>query len=141
MANAMDVTTMVMLVLFTTIGATTASGTKARNGGGGGALPSLLWMVADDLGYTDLSYKGGEFPTPNLDALVSTSGCCMRRRMRSYSWPWRTRVCMVWSRRRTTATVIRTLIYFIHGQLEQHIAHGRQHNTVFWVVQFAFFFC
>jgi hypothetical protein len=75
MANAMDVTTMVMLVLFTTIGATTASGTKARNGGGGGALPSLLWMVADDLGYTDLSYKGGEFPTPNLDALVSTSGC------------------------------------------------------------------
>ena len=77
MANAMDVTTMVMLVLCTTIGATTASGTKARNGGGGGALPSLLWMVADDLGYTDLSYKGGEFPTPNLDALVSTSRCCM----------------------------------------------------------------
>jgi len=96
MANAMDVTTMVMLVLFTTIGTTTASGTKARNGGGGGALPSLLWMVADDLGYTDLSYKGGEFPTPNLDALVSTSRCCMH----SHSWPWQSRVCMVWSRRR-----------------------------------------
>ena len=33
-------------------------------------LPSILWVVADDLGYTDLSYKGGEFPTPTLDSLV-----------------------------------------------------------------------
>lgn len=34
-------------------------------------LPSILWVVADDLGYTDLSYKGGEFDTPVLDGLVS----------------------------------------------------------------------
>eukprot|EP00038_Savillea_parva_P004043 m.133422 g.133422 ORF g.133422 m.133422 type:complete len:105 (+) comp11357_c0_seq3:136-450(+) len=32
-------------------------------------LPSILWVVADDLGYTDLSYKGGEFPAPTLSSL------------------------------------------------------------------------
>lgn len=39
-------------------------------------LPSILWVVADDLGYTDLAYKGGEFPTPTLDALVSAFPVC-----------------------------------------------------------------
>lgn len=32
--------------------------------------PPLLFIVADDLGFTDLSYKGGEFPTPHIDALA-----------------------------------------------------------------------
>ena len=32
--------------------------------------PNILWIVADDLGYTDVSYHGAEFQTPNLDALA-----------------------------------------------------------------------
>ena len=33
--------------------------------------PSVLWVVADDLGYSDVSYHGAEFPTPALDVLAA----------------------------------------------------------------------
>jgi arylsulfatase len=34
--------------------------------------PNILYIVADDLGYSDLSAFGGEIRTPNLDQLVKT---------------------------------------------------------------------
>lgn len=35
-----------------------------------GSRPNILYIVADDLGYSDLSAFGGEISTPNLDTLV-----------------------------------------------------------------------
>ena len=35
------------------------------------AQPNILYIVADDLGYSDLHAFGGEIHTPNLDALVA----------------------------------------------------------------------
>ena len=35
-----------------------------------GAQPNILYIVADDLGYTDIGSFGSEIPTPNLDALA-----------------------------------------------------------------------
>jgi len=37
-----------------------------------GSKPNILYIVADDLGYSDLSAFGGEISTPNLDKLVKT---------------------------------------------------------------------
>ena len=34
--------------------------------------PNILYIVADDLGYSDISAFGGEIQTPNLDALVQS---------------------------------------------------------------------
>jgi len=34
--------------------------------------PNILFIVADDLGYSDLGAFGGEIPTPNLDALAQS---------------------------------------------------------------------
>eukprot|EP01084_Bolivina_argentea_P304522 525929_1 len=33
--------------------------------------PNILMMVIDDLGYTDISYNGAEYPTPNIDELIA----------------------------------------------------------------------
>ncbi len=38
--------------------------------GPGGARPNILYIVADDLGYTDIGPFGSEIPTPNLDELA-----------------------------------------------------------------------
>jgi len=37
------------------------------------AQPNVLFIIADDLGYSDLSYFGSEIDTPNLDELASES--------------------------------------------------------------------
>lgn len=36
------------------------------------AKPNILYIVADDLGYSDIAAFGGEISTPNLDSLVKT---------------------------------------------------------------------
>jgi arylsulfatase A-like enzyme len=46
---------------------------EARIGLAAGSRPNILLIVADDLGYQDLSMFGGEIRTPNIDALA-TSG-------------------------------------------------------------------
>ena len=45
--------------------AAAATGSEARDG-----RPNVLVIVADDLGYTDLGFMGGEIRTPHLDALA-----------------------------------------------------------------------
>jgi hypothetical protein len=37
-----------------------------------GSKPNILYIVADDLGYSDIGAFGGEIGTPNLDALVKS---------------------------------------------------------------------
>ena len=38
------------------------------------ALPNIIFMLIDDLGWNDLSYhNGSDFPSPNIDKLASTS--------------------------------------------------------------------
>ena len=34
------------------------------------SLPNIIFMVADDLGATDVSWRGAEFPTPHIDTLA-----------------------------------------------------------------------
>ena len=35
--------------------------------------PNILFILLDDLGWGDLSYTTGQFPTPNMDALMSNA--------------------------------------------------------------------
>lgn len=45
--------------------------TAAFAAGEGKGRPNVLWIVADDLGYSDLGCFGGEIRTPHLDALAA----------------------------------------------------------------------
>jgi arylsulfatase len=52
-------------------------------------VPDIIVMMADDMGFSDLSCYGSEIPTPNLDGLANqgvrftqfynTSRCCPSR--------------------------------------------------------------
>ena len=33
-------------------------------------VPHILWIVSDDLGATDVGWRGSEFPTPHIDELA-----------------------------------------------------------------------
>lgn len=48
-------------------GATTSPGTSTPQ-----KRPNILYIMADDLGYSDIKAFGGEIDTPNLDALVAS---------------------------------------------------------------------
>jgi len=37
----------------------------------GADLPNIVFLLADDLGYGDVQYNGGNASTPNLDAMAS----------------------------------------------------------------------
>ena len=47
-------------------------GTEASSGADQ-QLPNIVFMMADDLGYGDVGYNGGNATTPNLDAMASGS--------------------------------------------------------------------
>ncbi|MGC4031804.1 MAG: arylsulfatase [Tepidisphaeraceae bacterium] len=47
-----------------------ACATTLAQPAGNATRPNVLWIVADDLGYSDLGCFGGEAKTPNLDALA-----------------------------------------------------------------------
>lgn len=53
-----------------TVGAGGQDGLEATRARATGARPNILYIVADDLGYSDLGAFGGEIRTPNLDQLV-----------------------------------------------------------------------
>jgi hypothetical protein len=38
--------------------------------------PNILYIMADDLGYSDIGAFGGEINTPNLDALACNRAAC-----------------------------------------------------------------
>jgi Sulfatase len=52
--------------------------------------PNIVFFLIDDLGYTDVSYHGGELKTPNIDRLAAAGAkleafyvqpvCCPRAR-------------------------------------------------------------
>ena len=45
-------------------------GAPSLAGNDGSPPPNILFIVADDLGFTDVGAYGGEISTPNLDGLA-----------------------------------------------------------------------
>lgn len=45
---------------------------------GGGVLPNVVLIVADDLGWNDVGYQGGSIPTPHIDR-IATEGLALGR--------------------------------------------------------------
>ena len=43
------------------------------------ARPNFLFLLADDLGYSDPGCYGGEVPTPNIDAMIRLTSVLMAR--------------------------------------------------------------
>ena len=43
---------------------------ESTGSGRNGSTPNILYIVADDLGYTDIGPFGSEIPTPHLDELA-----------------------------------------------------------------------
>jgi arylsulfatase len=41
-----------------------------------GAKPNIVFILADDLGFSDLGCYGGEIATPNLDTLANNDQYC-----------------------------------------------------------------
>jgi arylsulfatase A-like enzyme len=49
----------------------TAHGARAAQDAGSRAVPNVMFLLADDLGFSDLGCYGGEIETPNLDQLAA----------------------------------------------------------------------
>jgi arylsulfatase len=57
-------------VLFVILSSGACEAPPSTGDAAAGERPNILFVVADDLGWTDLGSYGGEIDTPNLDALA-----------------------------------------------------------------------
>ena len=60
-----------ILTLFTALLLAPLAALHAADSAKPAAKPNIVYMLADDLGWGDLSANGGSFPTPQLDRLFA----------------------------------------------------------------------